>query len=50
MGEDYKNAAEIVYYTLASVLTIMQIQEIIQRQKKKPSIKRKGQRKRQKRK
>lgn len=34
MGEDYKNTAEFVYYTLASVLVIMQIQELRKRQQK----------------
>lgn len=34
MGENYKNAAEFVYYTLASVLVAMQIQEMLKRQEK----------------
>lgn len=46
MGEDYKNAAEFVYYTLASVLVIMQIQELRKRQQKKKPPKNRKSRKR----
>ncbi|WP_293696612.1 hypothetical protein [uncultured Phascolarctobacterium sp.] len=45
MGEDYKNAAETVYFLLNAMLVAMQIREKLKKQKKaakKPPVNRNG--------
>nr|DAY55986.1 MAG TPA: hypothetical protein [Caudoviricetes sp.] len=42
MDEDFKNAAETVYFLVNAILVAMQIQEKIKKQQKKPPVNRKS--------